>query len=84
MIHSPGGDIMPTKNARLNVVLEPALYEVIRKMARKSGVSMSLMARDLLKQAIELQEDVYWNAVAEEREKSFSLKDGLSHDEVWR
>ena len=74
---------MPTKNARLNVVLEPALYDAIRKMARKSKISMSLMARDLLKQAIELQEDVYWNAVAEKRDADFSLEDGLSHDEVW-
>ena len=75
---------MPTKNARLNVVLEPALYEMIRKMARKSKVSISLMARDLLKQAIELQEDVHWNALAEERDNSFSLDSGLSHGEVWR
>ena len=75
---------MPTKNARLNVVLEPALYESIRKMAKKSKISMSLMARDLLKQAIELQEDIYWNITAEDRDRSFSLKTGLSHDEVWK
>ena len=74
---------MTTKNARLNVVIEPALYDAIREMARKTRVSMSLLARDLLKQAMELQEDVHWNAVVEERDKSFSLNDGLSHDEVW-
>ncbi len=74
---------MPTKNARLNVVLEPELYESIRRMARKSGLSMSLVARELLKQAVELQEDSYWNEIARKRDNSFSLDSGLSHEEVW-
>lgn len=75
---------MPTKNPRLNVVLESSLYETLGKLAHKKGVSLSLMARDLIKEALELQEDIYWQQVAREREKTFSYKKSLSHKEIWK
>lgn len=74
---------MVTQNPRLNVVLDAALYDEIRKMAQKHGVSLSLMARDLLKEAIERQEDSYWDKVAQDREKSLSSKKVLTHQDVW-
>lgn len=74
---------MVTKNPRLNVVLDLDLYEEIRKLAKKQGVSLSLAARDLLKDAIERYEDSYWNKVAEARDKTYSPKKTLSHDDVW-
>ncbi len=48
---------MPAANPRLNMVLEKPLYQIIVKMAKKGGVSISAKARDLLLQAIELEED---------------------------
>jgi hypothetical protein len=75
---------MSTKNPRLNVVLEPPLYDGISKLADQEGVSMSLKARDLLKEALELHEDLHWQKVAEKREKTFSHKKALSHHDIWR
>lgn len=75
---------MPTKNPRLNVVVEQPLYNFLGKLAKKEGVSMSLKARDLIKEALELQEDIYWQEVAEVREKTYSHKKALSHKDIWK
>ncbi len=74
---------MPTKNPRLNVVLEPRLYKALDKLAHREGVSLSLAARDLIKEALELHADSYWQKSAQEREKTFSPKKSLSHQETW-
>ena len=74
---------MSTKNPRLNVVLEPPLYRAIAHLAEKDGVSLSLKARDLIQQAIEYCEDLYWVKEADKREKTFSKKSGLSHKQAW-
>ena len=66
---------MATKNPRLNVVLDPDLYSEIQKLAQNHGISLSLMARDLLKEAIERHEDSYWQKTAEERDKALKDKD---------
>lgn len=50
---------------------------------KKEGVSMSLKVRDLLKEALELQEDLYWQEIAEIREKGFRKKKALSHKDIW-
>lgn len=74
---------MPTKNPRINVVLEKPLYESIKRLAKKDGVSLSLKARDLVKEALELQEDIGLSHFAEERESSFRKTKALKHSEVW-
>lgn len=74
---------MSTKNPRLNVVLEQPLYTAVRQLAKRDGVSLSLKARDLIREAIEYCEDAYWAKVANNREKTFSKKSALTHKEVW-
>ncbi len=75
---------MPTQNPRINVVLEPGLYNTLSKLARKAGVSLSLLSRDLIKDALEIREDIYWNETALERDKTFSKAKALSHKDVWK
>ena len=74
---------MPTRNPRINVVLEEPLYATIEKLAKRDGVSLSLKVRDLVKEALELQEDMALSAFAEERDNTFSKTTALKHDEVW-
>ena len=74
---------MPTKAPRLNVVLEPPVYFTIVKLARREGVSLSLKARDLIKNALEFYEDAYWARQAEARERTLRFKKPLSHKKVW-
>ena len=74
---------MPTKNPRVNVVLEKSLYQTIDHLSKKEGVSMSLKVRDLVKEALEMQEDIALSAFAESREKTFKRATALKHAEVW-
>jgi len=75
---------MPTDHPRVNVVLEKPLYQSLSRMAKRDGVSLSLKARDLIREALELQEDIYWEKKAEKRAKTFHPKKALTHTQVWK
>ena len=74
---------MPTKNPRINVVLEKPLYKNVERLAERDGVSLSLKVRDLVKEALEIEEDIGLSKLVETREKNFNRKKALKHDEVW-
>jgi len=74
---------MPTKNPRINVSVEKPIYSIIETLAKEKGVSISMVTRDLIKEALEIYEDVFLANFAEEREKTFGKDMSLSHEEVW-
>jgi hypothetical protein len=74
---------MPAKNPRVNIVVESPLYRVMHDLAASEGVSMSALARDLIREAIDLREDVALAAFADTRMKTFDRKAALSHEGVW-
>ena len=74
---------MPAKNPRINVVLDPPLYKNVQFLAEKDGVSLSTKVRDLLKDAMEIQEDIYLVEVAEQRASTLDSKETLSHEDTW-
>ena len=43
---------MPTKNPRVHVVLERPLFEKLYGLAKKNGLSLSLEARELIREAL--------------------------------
>lgn len=75
---------MPTKNPRVNIVLDPLLYSALGRMAQRDGISMSLEARDLIKEALEAKEDIYWDIVAADRKRTYSAKKALNHKDIWK
>ena len=74
---------MPAKNPRINVVLEKPLYYSVRRLAASEEISLSLKIRDLVKEALEAQEDITLAELATEREKTFRRTRALSHKQVW-
>ena len=74
---------MPAKNPRVNVVLEKPLYDRVRRLAAKEEISLSLKLRDLIKQALEAEEDAALAQFAEERERTFRRSRAVSHKETW-
>lgn len=74
---------MPTIHPRLNVVVEAPLYQTIRRLAKRNGLSMSLEARELLRQAVELSEDAYWAEKAHARAHTVPATRALAHEQVW-
>lgn len=75
---------MPAKNPRINVVLEQPLYREVQFLAKNDGVSMSTKVRDLLKEVIETQEDIYLARIADRRLESGNMSIWLSHEETWK
>jgi len=41
------------------------------------------LARDLIKDSLEIYEDTYWDEIAGKREKTFSHERALFHKETW-
>jgi hypothetical protein len=74
---------MPAKNPRINVVLEEPLYVTVERLAKRDKVSLSLKVRDLVKEALDMEEDAALSAFADERDKTFRKEKALKHDEVW-
>lgn len=74
---------MSTKNPRLNVVLEPSVYSAIQYLAKRDGTSLSLKARDLIREALQYCEDAHWVKQANKREATFHKKSALTHKEIW-
>lgn len=74
---------MPAKNPRINVVLEKPLYNALHSLAEDAGISLSMLMRDLVKEALEIREDQALADFAAARENSFDRRKALSHKEVW-
>lgn len=74
---------MASTNHRVNVVLEEPVYEGLRRWAKRDGVSLSLKVRDLVKEALEAEEDRALAGLAKEREQTFDRKKALTHSQTW-
>ena len=74
---------MPTRNPRINVVLEKPLYERVQKLAKKEHISLSLKIRDLVREALDAQEDEELGRFAEERARTFQRTQALTHQATW-
>ena len=74
---------MPAKNPRINVVLDPSLYKNVQFLAENDGVSLSTKVRDLLKDALEIQEDIFLAGIAEKRERTLDVNEILTHEDTW-
>ena len=74
---------MPTSNPRINVVLEKPIYKSIERLAKRDGVSLSLKVRDLVREAIEIEEDIALANIAGKREKGFNKSKALKHADIW-
>ena len=75
---------MPTRLPRLNVVMERPLYDAVSRVAKRDGMSRSLKARDLLREALETDEDAYWLRRAELREKTYDPAKSITIAEARR
>ena len=73
---------MPTKNPRLNVVLNDELFEMVERIAKKEGKSLSVVAKELMEDALEKHEDLLLSEMAMKREAK--SKKTVSHDKAWK
>jgi hypothetical protein len=74
---------MPTKNPRINIVVEGPLYKILKELADKKGLSMSTLSRDLIREALEMREDIVLSYVAGKRDGTLKAADLIDHDDAW-
>jgi len=73
---------MATTKKRINISLSKSVSDALSSLAKRDREPVASKAARLLERALELEEDRYLSAVADERLKSH--KDAwLSHKEVW-
>jgi hypothetical protein len=69
-------------NPRLSVILDRELQRDLRFAAKKRGKSLSATAAELLRDALERDDDLFLSRLSERREKT--IKRIYSHEEVWK
>lgn len=74
---------MPTKNPRINIVCEHPLYYEISRIAEEEGASLSSVAHELIREALELREDRELAELADERAKTFRKEKAKTFDQVF-
>ncbi len=72
---------MPTLKKRINLSLDDSLYYEIEKLQKLTKApSMSAVVIELAKEALELQEDLLFCRIADERES----EETISHAKIWQ
>ena len=72
---------MPSHKKRINLTLDNSLYNQLEELRKiKKSPFLSSVVIDLTKQALELEEDLYFAKIAKEREKEGTL----SHKKIWK
>ncbi len=72
---------MATSKKRINISLSSDLEEALALLAKRDQVPEATKAIQLLRQAIELDEDEVWAKIAEERDTPNAVY--ISHEEMW-
>ena len=72
---------MPTDKPRIQVTLTEDIDGILSHVAKTKGKSKSAIAADLIQEALEIQEDRAFAALAEKRERENET--WLNHDDVW-
>lgn len=73
---------MPTKNPRLNVVLSPEVYDLIEMISKQEDKSLSVVAKELIEDALEKHEDLLLSEIAMKREEK--SKNIVPHSKAWK
>ena len=71
---------MPTVKKRINLSIDDTLYQELEALRRlKQAQSLSTVVVELTKEALALQEDLYFAKIADARADETEL----SHEEIW-
>lgn len=72
---------MPTTKKRVNISLSTELENALAKLAERDQIPQATKAVELIKTAIELEEDQFFDIIASERDKRGAKF--VSHKKAW-
>lgn len=58
---------MPLVKKRINLTVDDKIYSVLKSLSGKRQQKVSTVSLDLIQQALELQEDIYFSKAADKR-----------------
>lgn len=73
---------MPTKHPRINITFEESTARLLTHLAQKEQKSVSGLAKELVKEALERREDRVLSATAEVRDQPGMKK--VRHQDAWK
>ena len=73
---------MATTKKRLNITLDAETEKFISILAKRDNVPEATKAAELLREAIEIEEDKIWIEIAESRDTPAA--EYISHEEIWK
>ena len=74
---------MPTQKKRIQIPVTDEVHKELSKLAKKRGLSVSSLTNDLVEEALEIQEDVYFSRHGDKALESLNEADLVGHDEAW-
>lgn len=72
---------MPTTKKRINVIVDDDTYGLLEELSKKRAKSISSLSLSLIEEALELQEDLYFSRIADERLTEKEKR--IPHQKVW-
>ncbi len=72
---------MTTVKKRINVSIESDIEEMLKRVAKRDSVPQATKAAELLRVALEIEEDQIWAAVAEKRDDKKTQF--VPHEKAW-
>ncbi len=73
---------MATTKSRLNITLTADAKQAIAKLAQRDEVPDATLAARLIDTALELEEDIVWDALVSARDTKHAKF--ISHDKAWQ
>ena len=73
---------MATNKKRVNITLSPELERAISRVALRDKVPQATKAAELLRLALEIEEDEVWDALASSRDARGARY--VSHQKAWK
>ena len=73
---------MPTTKTRINISLPDEVKEALSKLAKRDRIPEATKAARLLEVALEVEEDLFWNKIAEKRDKKQTRF--ITHASAWK
>jgi hypothetical protein len=73
---------MPAKNPRINVALEKPIHSQIKRMAQEDGLSLAMVTRGPVREALEMHDDAVLVRVADKRVAALACRRNVTHAAV--
>ena len=75
---------MPTSKKRIQIPVENRVYKELERLASKRGQSLSGITADLVEEALEIQEDLYFSREGDRRWEEYDDSKLVSHKDAWK